>query len=102
MNMLQTRIENPNLYYVGPINYRTKLSEYFCTEYFDVEVFLPYPEEDLAKEIERRVSKKEKYLKKNPEREYPFHNLAVEIFNFKINPEILTQIFRADDQTDSI
>jgi hypothetical protein len=64
--MVERRIQKPNLYYVGPVDYRCELSEHFCSEYFDVEIFMPHPEEDLTKEIATRSQKRGEYLNTQP------------------------------------
>jgi hypothetical protein len=54
LNSLQKRIEKPNLYYVGPVDYKIEKKENFCSEYFDIEAYMPFPEEDLTKELSKR------------------------------------------------
>lgn len=62
--MLKMRIKNPNLYYVGPVEFKIEMQEHFCSEYYDVEIYMPHPEEDLSKEISKRASKKKQHLEK--------------------------------------
>jgi serine/threonine protein kinase len=52
--LLQRRIDHPNLYYVSPADFNLKTHKQFCSSFFRIEVFMPYPEEDLAKELKER------------------------------------------------
>ena len=51
---LQRRIDHPNLYYVGPVDYSLKTHKQFCSTFYRIEVYIPYPEQDLSKELIER------------------------------------------------
>ena len=54
-SLLQRRLENPNLYYVSLSNHFNKEIKQFCSKFHKVSLLMPFPEEDLAKEIKTRM-----------------------------------------------
>ena len=52
---IEKRMQNPNLYYVPIADYTFDNIKTFCAIQFKTSVFVPYPEEDLYKEISERI-----------------------------------------------
>jgi hypothetical protein len=59
VNLINYRIKNPNMFYVAPLTFEfeeIKTSE--GKETFSLGLYMPYPEEDLRKDLKRRLSHK--------------------------------------------
>lgn len=53
--LLDRRISNPNLYYVSITTYSLKEVKQFCSSFHQMKILMPYPEEDLTKELKNRM-----------------------------------------------
>lgn len=58
---IQKRMESPNMYYVPPADFHCKKSDTFCSNMANLEVFTPFPEEDLEKELKERIDEGASY-----------------------------------------
>jgi len=52
---LNKRIAHPNLYYVPLVDYDFETIHHFCSTVYKLDVYIPFAEEDLQKEVRKRI-----------------------------------------------
>lgn len=52
---IEKRMKTPNIYYVPPTDFDFKSANQFCSNMTRVNVYTPYPEVDLDRELNQRI-----------------------------------------------
>ena len=56
VNLINYRIKNPNMFYVAPLTFEfEQIKNQEGEDIFCLGMYMPYPEEDLRKDLKRRM-----------------------------------------------
>ena len=87
----------PNQFYVSAIAYQTEKVKKLCTNIYRLEIYIPYPDEDLSQEIQNRIKFSKNFSSK--ELTYLLYNMLYGLAHMtklglthgKLGPEFLAK-----------